>query len=439
MARQIKWGCIQPLTGGMYIGALEAIGHHAEWIISYDGLDAFKTNKDGEITSAGNEYNLRQWLAKQPGGDKVPYYQISNRKMFDADTSNTSVEMHLGDNYGVQPDYEGMDLVVAVPVCSGLSVVTSANDDTKNARNCNMLWIAHYTLNVIKPKMYIFENAPTLVGGRGVDIRRSLERMAKRAGYSVLYYKTDTVLHHNCQRRPRTFIIFTQWRNGYEQLPPAFDYENDRMTVPEFFDTISENASQQVPVASHIQNYATIDYIVSKHGEDWADAIEDKINVIQHVIKSGEYEDFMRFIDASSKYTDAEKAKVKKYYQHIFDKTSVGLNYYGEDACLFKKYFPSVQFKTIRSMIHHSGRRFCTVREFLSLMGMPEDFELYGDASNLPKIGQNVPVKTAKFIVSQAVEAINDWDKVQREMGFNVMLQDNIKPSIQVISKHCSS
>ena len=45
MDNKIKWGCIQPLTGGMYIGAMQAIGHSAEWILSYDGLDAVKKTK----------------------------------------------------------------------------------------------------------------------------------------------------------------------------------------------------------------------------------------------------------------------------------------------------------------------------------------------------------------------------------------------------------
>ena len=38
----IRWAAIQPLTGGMYLGAEEAIGHPAEFILSYKGLDVAK-------------------------------------------------------------------------------------------------------------------------------------------------------------------------------------------------------------------------------------------------------------------------------------------------------------------------------------------------------------------------------------------------------------
>ena len=66
MERKLKWGCIQPLTGGMYLGAERAIGHPAEWIISYPGLtDLIVDKKTGEIIDAGHERNLVDYLKKQ--------------------------------------------------------------------------------------------------------------------------------------------------------------------------------------------------------------------------------------------------------------------------------------------------------------------------------------------------------------------------------------
>jgi hypothetical protein len=49
----------------MYLGAEQAIGHTASWIISFEGLDSVKYDKDNtKIVSAGNEYNLLQYLKK---------------------------------------------------------------------------------------------------------------------------------------------------------------------------------------------------------------------------------------------------------------------------------------------------------------------------------------------------------------------------------------
>ena len=49
MAKKIKWGIIQPLTGGMYIGARNAIGCPADFILSYPGLDDIKIDKGDEL------------------------------------------------------------------------------------------------------------------------------------------------------------------------------------------------------------------------------------------------------------------------------------------------------------------------------------------------------------------------------------------------------
>ena len=103
----------------------------------------------------------------------------------------------------------------------------------------------------------------------------------------------------------------------------------------------------------------------------------------------------------------------------------MGLNYYGDDAAIFFDLFPSVQFRSMPNMLHYSGKRFCTIREYLSLMGLPEDFELYGNESCLAKIGQNVPVKTAKFIVEQIFNTIENWETTKRDIGNNVLMQDN--------------
>ena len=74
-------------------------------------------------------------------------------------------------NPDAQLDYSNMDLVVAVPVCAGLSTATNGSQEAKQTRNCNMVWISKYALRVIKPNVYIFENAPTFMGTRGDYIR----------------------------------------------------------------------------------------------------------------------------------------------------------------------------------------------------------------------------------------------------------------------------
>jgi hypothetical protein len=60
-------------------------------------------------------------------------------------------------------------------------------------------------------------------------------------------------------------------------------------------------------------------------------------------------------------------------------------------------------------------------------MGLPEDFILYGDINRTyAKIGQNVPVNTAKYIVSEACRFIENFDTIERN-NFGEYIFDNTR------------
>ena len=423
---KIRWGAIQMLTGGMYLGAEAAIGHPAEWIMSFKGLADYKIDKDGNIKSAVNEYHLLEYLKKH--NREVPYYVI-NEEQFKIDVTNTNPHITLNNVYNI-PNYNDLDLVVAVPVCSGLSVVTKATDKTKDERNCNMQWITYYTLNVIKPKIYIFENAPTLMGDRGNELRKWFNELAKNAGYSVLYYKTDTSLHNNCQKRPRTFIIFQQHNADVNiQNPVPFEYQSLTVSIKEFLERIPENCTQQISIPTGPYNKYLLDYLNDKYDNNWKSQNITGV-LLNHVLKNNLMDEFIEFIKNSNKYDEEAKSKSLKYIEHIKYKKSLGLNYYGDDIQYVIDTMPSIQFRSMPNMLHLNEERIYNIREYLSFMGMPYDFELYGNESSAPQIGQNVPVGTAQFIVNQACKVINNWNAPREELS-NSVYQNNMKQTIE--------
>lgn len=83
MGKQIRWGILQPLTGGMYFGTKQATGCDAQWIISFNGLNSPKFDKEGNLIDGGNEYHLTTYLKKHDC--MPPYYIFKDRKMFQAD------------------------------------------------------------------------------------------------------------------------------------------------------------------------------------------------------------------------------------------------------------------------------------------------------------------------------------------------------------------
>lgn len=423
--KKIKWAAIQPLTGGMFLGAEEAFGYPAEWILTYKGLDEIKKNKDGEITGVANEAYLLNYLKKV--NREVPYYKM-NRAMFDADISNMDPEITL-DGEPAKPDYD-VDVVVAVPVCSGLSMVTSAKDDTRNERNCNMLYLAKLALTTIRPKVYIFENAPTLMGFRGDELRSQFEQIANENDYVVVYYKTDTWKHYNCQKRPRTFVMFVKKIDG-ESKVPTLDFTDHKMTIEEFFANIPEGLSNQEECEASPHNYMVIDFFKYKYGKDWIDNVNGCL--MKNIVQRGLIDELLNFMDSYDKMPIETKDKVRHYIEHIRKKTSMGLNWYGSDCCYYKEHFPAIQFRSITTTIHPSGERMCNVREYLELMGMPHDFDWFGDKGNWPKIGQNVPVKTAKFITEQAIKIVNNWNNESRQDGSAIFF-DNTNNTIKKIA-----
>ena len=436
--KYIKWGFIQPLTGGFYIGARKAIGHDADWIISFPGFadKIIKKHKNGsETILCGNEYNLLKWLEKQ--NVKVPYYKF-DRQPFDINLSNINETKILSDD-NTRPSFENMDLVIALPVCSGLSRITTSNTktETRDSKNSNQLFITEYTLSVIKPKMYVYENAPALYSATGADMRYKLEDIALKNHYSILYYKTDPCLHDNPQKRPRTFVIFQRWQGkGTPQLPNKFAWEDIDINLKDYLDKIPNDATQQIPIEMLHFNIALLDYTKHLFGEhNWRE--KSNKDLLANVTMSNRYDDFKEFIKNNCKYvTDKEYGQFCHFLDHVKYKISINKGYYSCNCYLGPDdKVGSIQFKSMQSYLHPKYDRHYTIREALFLMGMPNDFELYGTLkANFPKIGQNVPVRTAQFIISQVANILEHWNEANQELErddkYNVLKQDNTKKRI---------
>lgn len=414
----MKWISIQPLTGGMYLGAKNAIGNDAEYIISFPGLNDTKIDKEGNIISAGNDYNITNYLVKK--GCNVPYYTF-NCGMFD------NININEAEVNG-DVDYSDIDLVVAVPVCSGLSQATIAEQGTKDKRNGNMTFIARYTLGIIKPKVYIFENAPALFSDNGKRVRDVLDGIAEEYGYSVIYYKTDTKYHDNCQRRPRTFVVFVKYRDN-ETGAPLMNFEDKQTTLDEYLSRIPENTTQQFAVDMEEYHNIYLDYLRSHYGPDWRD--KTRLWMVNNIVEENLWEDLFDFTRKYENASEKSKDKLIKTFTHFRDKVEMGLSYYA--TLPMKPNGDTIQsaiFKTIPTLLHHKEYRLFTIREWLHFMGMPFDFELQGNPkAEYAKIGQNVPVRTAQWIVSEAKRIIDNWETIDRT-GDKTKYIDNTKKKI---------
>jgi len=426
--KPLRWAALQPLTGGMYLGAEKAIGNKAEFIISYPGFNAARKDKDGNVAFAANEYHLCEYLKKKDR--MVPYYQF-NRTPFqnDNDLNPTIVQV---DGEEKPLAFDGLDIVVAVPVCAGLSGATAnATAEKKEERNGNMIWLAKFALNTIKPKVYIFENAPRFMSAAGEDVRAELEEIAKAAGYSIGYYKTDTKLHVNCQSRPRTFIYFFRIDDVNRKGCPELGFENLPLAICERLDEIPKDATQQVTLRMGKLQQALLAYIPTWLGDDWRNKMKSGA-MIEEVIRCNKLDEWEQFIKEGD-FDESMKKQVTKHVAHIKDKMSNGKGFYMcTPVVAQRKGMPSCMFKTMPNVLHYKENRLYTIREWMTVMGFPYDFEMQGDLQKVfQMIGQNVPARTAQFIVSEAVRIVNQWNDIEREATQNVIFFDNTTEKIK--------
>ena len=431
MTKKIKWCAIQPLTGGMYLGTEKVIGHPAEFILSYPGVGDPIFNKEKTLICGGNEYHLMTYLDKV---GRRPEYKVFNRKMFQND-NDMNPEIINSDLWTKNPDknldYSNMDLVVAVPVCSGLSTATNGSAEAKEARNCNMIWISKYALRVIKPNIYIFENAPTFMGKRGDYIRVQLESLAKETGYSIDYYRTDTKLHDNCQTRKRTFIIFYK-----KEYAPKMEFENIQTTIEEYFNRIPKDKQMKDTELDmefvNPVNYFIVCYLKERFGDKWREEVN--YNIFKYIIENKLWDEVLDYTNNRATYSmEKHRAYMNHFVDHFNFKTSQGKGVYHSLPNLLRNdgTCPAVMFKMVQSCLHPDYDRMLNMRELMHLMGLPHDFEMQGDPYRCyALIGQNVPVRTAYWIISEALKAYerdNDLDEKKIIRFFDNIKQQEIK------------
>ena len=431
--KKLKWAFIEPLTGGFYLGAEAAIGHPAEWILSFPGLCNHVNNADGSIKSAANEYHLCTYLKKH---NRLPPYYAINREMFAEfkdDPNAFNPEFIKTDFSPAEESFKpsAVDIVCALPVCSGLSnATTTHNEETRDARNQNMQWITEYVLMVIAPKAYIFENAPALfAGAKGKPIREYINKVAGEKGYSVSYFKTDTKLHHNAQRRPRTFVICWKKTKDGEQMPPVINFVKDEISVKKFFEeTPKYDQTEQIPLG--YSNQAALDYMKSAHPNDYRELMKENTSYA-HIVKNDEVDAFIKFCetykfddDPSTKHRETTIRQIKhakeKYASGswIFDTTTAVI----DDT----KKIPTIMHKVTVAKLHPYEDRLLNVGEILYCMGMPTDYHIYGQMfEKTHQTGQNVPVKTAQYIVSEIVRVLSDWDNLRNQTNGNPFFGDD--------------
>jgi DNA (cytosine-5)-methyltransferase 1 len=121
-----------------------------------------------------------------------------------------------------------VDLVAGGPPCQGFSIQRIGSDE--DGRNDLVFEFLRYVLG-IRPRAFVMENVPGLVGKRGSEISTAFERMVAEGGYEVRSRVVDAADYGVPQHRRR--VLYYGWPSGGSpiSIPRPTHAAADHVTV----------------------------------------------------------------------------------------------------------------------------------------------------------------------------------------------------------------
>jgi site-specific DNA-cytosine methylase len=334
-----------------------------------------------------NDSILSEHLERK--GHNVPYY------LLDEDTKPLF-------------KFKEIPLVTGVPPCSGLSLSSNLKPGARQNSPVNEWMVKSVDLmtSIVKPQVYVFENAPGLFTSVGEVARSRIDEITKKNGYAVTYYKTDTLFHGIPQRRPRTFCFVVKGNKA----PIIPEIHRPAPTVAEYLRDIPDDASHMDEFTinePYINDYEIVKYLKERIGENWREeilSVREHLSSYEYLERKDTLGDFKEWLER-----DPEKhERVLRDVNHIIRKRSMGMNYRIAHKLLLldKRFIYAVIGENMERNVHPTEDRRMSIREYMHLMGMPHDFVLRDPERMWQKIPQNVPVKTSEDMVKEALNII---------------------------------
>lgn len=395
----IKHAGIIPLIGGELLASDAAYGVKPEYIMSYGAF-------------ADNERHLLNHYKKD--GYDIPYHVL--------DSENSPQKL------------EAVDIVSSVCPCAGLSNYHSSYGE-HNQNNQWMEKTTKYVLEQVKPKVLWGENAPALATNVGKFMRDKLRQISDEAGYNMTIYITKSLLHGSPQIRRRSFYFFWR-RDAFENSVPVFNtYNRKYPTIRELLEGVKSNF-QVEPINKKIpsQDDPYYNYFLREvkggmsHTDFSATLSSDTFDRPSYSIE-GEmlamgitYKEIGKWMRANGKDKEADKcdrrhAKLTSGKNVMMRGTIIPVDHIGA----FVVHMPSV-------VTHHIEDRYVNYREAMTIMGLPQDYELLDPQKSTNHICQNVPFLTAKDMATEVLATINGQRPMERA---SYLLQSNLNGAIR--------
>ena len=384
----MNYASIVPLIGGETIAMEKVFKKRPEYIISYEDFKA-------------NDTHLVEYYKRE-----VPYYLLGNDR-----------------NYDLPP----VDVINTVCPCAGLSSLnTSASSDA--AANDWMLTSANYVLGTLKPKVFWGENAPRLASKMGEPVVENLRTIGREFGYTFSLYKTKSIIHGLGQVRDRSFYFF--WKG--DRVPQLEYIKRNHEKIEDTIRSVGRNpddpmnvlTNEAVPSQDPYYRYVLEEIHGGITHKEFQNKIKKSYDVLHYI------EDNEHSYDVVSDWMLKNGfEKQAKRCKDMHKKLTSGGNIMRRGVYIPKDYIGAFVGSAPTKLTHPDEDRHLTIRECLSIMGLPKDFILQGGVKNLNHICQNVPVTTASDMAEQVLKFCDG--RLSNQMwDTDYMVQDNRKQAI---------
>jgi len=375
MMNDFTHASIVPLIGGETIGSHRAFGAPPIHFMSYEAF-------------AGNDQHILNYY-----DNEIPYHVLD-----------------AGDSLPEQK----ADVVSSVCPCAGLSMMSHGYGDD-NDNNKWMIETANLILGDYQPKVFWGENAPGFAGKIGKNVRNQMKAIGAENGYTMSVYRTKSLLHGVPQVRERSFYFF--WKDTDGRVP-IFNYYNREYTpIEELIRNVKSNFQTEPINTKKPSDNPYYKYILeeihggkshTQHSNDIDPTSARGVDSFSYIERAGKtYKEVGQWMAAHGFEKEVEKCDYK--HEKLANGGSImrrGVIVPKDRIGAFVGHYPTM-------LTHPDEDRFINYREAMSIMGLPEDFELVGASPKVANhICQNVPVQTATDMATEVLACLRGERKM---------------------------
>ena len=291
---------------------------------------------------------------------------------------------------------EKYDLFFANNPCSGLSTINK-NASINQPVN-NRFFEIFDLIQKINPKVFLIENAPTLVT-IGVPI---LHKMVNQLGdcYNFTIIRDYAGNHNVCMKRMRTLII--GWNKTYFKYIPIINMnKQDPIIIDDVLKDLSKDSlNMEFDKDLHMKDLEWIYPL-----------IEQGSSVVRTIIKN--YDEVITKVpDKYIQFINNQKRKLEEG-KSLFDKS----------AWRLKSNYIVPSMTSLAQYIHPTEDRELYIREYARIMGYPDDFKFYPNeckCRTIQCLAQGVPVNFIKYISNEIIRCLTeDYNYIDKEIHVN--------------------